>query len=476
MPADRPVPPVAIAKPRGRPSYDNASGFLSSPFQRIPINANFALYAALREMIPILNAAIIKKRKLIGCPIIDAKPETKREVSMWLKALQVNHVQTGWNNWLGTWVDNAMLYGRAHTEIILNSDNTEVFGVQELHPKTIYLRPNRDLYSVDIVQSQPLGGEPVTLPPLRMLNCIHDLRNDDPNGTSLLWGLPFVAEIMGKMLRNLGATWDRYGTPRYHVNWLPPDDFSDPNGTESDEIMSGLAEQFVGSLESGMQGDITDFYTSGKVTITIIGAEGEQLNIEMPMRAIAEQIVAVSNIPPFAFGLHWANGEQMSQIQADMLSTDIHNLREEIQGPIEYLIDFRQRLTGGDRNIKLIWPDPTLIDIFNKERANFFKQNARQIQYDVGTKLWRVGVFNNYDFAREARPEIAHLSDEEIDERLPDLATEAPEELGPGDNGDGRTGTGGGGGTGPGSATGTATGRGYLEHELETALNGNGRH
>src|SRR6188474_1899908 len=61
MPADRPVPPVAIAKPRGRPSYDNASGFLSSPFQRIPINANFALYAALREMIPILNAAIIKK-------------------------------------------------------------------------------------------------------------------------------------------------------------------------------------------------------------------------------------------------------------------------------------------------------------------------------------------------------------------------------------------------------------------------------
>jgi len=469
MPADRPAAPVAISRPRGRPSYEATDFLTPSAFQRIPVAANFGLYAALREMVPILNAAISKKRKLIGCPVIDGKPETKREVTAWLNSLAVNHIQTGWGNWIGTWTDNALLYGRAHTEIILNSDQSDVYGAQELHPKTVSLRSNRDRYSVDVVQQQSFGVEPVTLPPLRMLNLSHDIRGDDPNGTSILWGLPFITEIMGKMLKNLGSTWDRYGTPRYHINWMPSEDFSDPNGTESDAIMSGLAEQFVGSLESGIQGDIVDFYTSGKVTIEIIGANGESLNIEVPMRAISEQVVATTHIPPFAFGFHWANGDVMTQLQADLLTVDIKNLRGELQGPIEYLIDFRQRLTGGDRNIKLIWPQMSLIDIFNLERANFFKQNARQIQYDVGVKLWRVGVLSRWDFAREARPELDHLTNEEIDERLPDLELEPPEEMGPGDNGSGRTGTGGGGGENPGSLTGRAA----IDRELDLA-NGNG--
>lgn len=468
--AERDRPPVPISRPRGRASWDNPTFGYNNPWSQIPPTQNFALYAALRESIPILSAAITKKRQLIGCPLIDAKDETKREVLSWLGNLNVNHIQHGWNNALGTWIDSAMLFGRGHMEMILNSDRSDVWGLQPLHPKTITLKPNKDTYSIDIVQSQPFAGQPVLLPGALMLNFIHDLRGDDPNGTSLLWGLPFVAEIMQKVLKNLGSTWDRYGTPRYHVNWLPPDDFNDPDGSISQGVMADLSGNFVSALASGMQGDVVDFYTSGRVTVDIIGAQGDSLAIEMPMRAIAEQIVAATDIPPFAFGLHWAVGEQMTQLQADLLLTSIQNLRAELQPELEYLIDYRQRLTGGDRNVRLLWPEPTLIDIFNKNRAEFFRQTGRQIQVQVNDQLWQMGVISEYDYVREMRPELAHLTDDEIDSRLPDLEHEPPEPMAALPGGPGRTGTGGGGGLNPGSPAGGPGGGNMAADEIDAAV------
>lgn len=474
-PVERDRVPAPIIRPRSRRSDDNGNlAMLKNPWNRIQPTQNFGLYAAIRETIPIVDAAIVKKRQILGCPLIDAKPETRREVMAWLESLHVHGLQRGWGNWLATFADNALHYGRAHTEIIRTNDRTDVWGLQQIHPKTITLRPSEDRVSVEIVQSQPFAGEPILLPSLLMLNWMHEIHGDDPNGTSLLWGLPFVAEIMQKLFKNLGSTWDRFGTPRYHINWDPPDDWDDPDGTQSDEILADLSAQFNQSLESGVQGDIVDFYTSGKVTVSIIGAEGETLALEMPMRAVEEQIVTKTHIPPSAFGLHWASGEQLTQFQANLLTVDTNALRAEVTPEIAYLIDYRQRLTGGDRNIRLIWPEPTLIDIFNQSRADFFRQNAIQLQQRNLQNDWRLGLIDEYDYVRKMRPELAHLTDEEIDARLPDLAHEPPDEATPSDNGDGRTGTGGGGGLGPGSSTGNSL-NDMLYYQREALTNGNGK-
>lgn len=450
---ERERPPAAVVRPKGRPSYDQGNlSLLNNPWSRINPTQNFALYAAIREVCPIVDAAIVKKRQLIGCPIIDAAPDTKREVELWLASLRVNGLQRGLEMFLGTFADNGLHFGRAHAEIILNNERTDVWGIQQLHPKTIHLRPHPDRVSIEVVQNQPFGGEPQAIPTLLQLNYIHEVRGDDPNGTSLLWGLPFVAEIMQKLLKNLGSTWDRFGTPRYHINWEPPEDFDDPQGAIADEILSDLATQFNSSLESGVKGDIVDFYTSGKVTVTIIGAEGESLAVEMPMRTVAEQVVTRTGLPPFAFGLHWSPGEQLTQLQADLLRTDIATHRGELTPELAYLIDYRQRLTGGDRNVRLLWPEPTLIDVFAKTRADFFRQNALEIQMRNLVMQWRQGAVDAYDFVRATRPEISHLSNDEIDDRLPNLKKEPPELEADPATGAGRTGTGGGGGLGPGSA------------------------
>lgn len=481
-PAEVDRPPLPIRRPMGRQTYQlqGINDYLN-PFSRVPSAQNFALYYAIRESLPIVDAMITKTRQLIGRPYIDADDETKRELSAWADYLPVNHLQRGLGTWLNTWIDNALLYGRAHTEIILNRDGMDVYALQELHPRTINLRPHKDLYSIEIVQQQPFYGEPVRLDPLLMLNNIHDIRGDDPSGTSMLWGLPFVTEIMQKLFKSLGATWDRFGTPRYHINWEPPADFSDDDGSQADEIMGGFAAQFVSALESGMKGDIVDFYTSGKVTVSIIGAEGETLSIEQPMMAISQQVIAKSHIPPVAYGFNMSRGEVVTQIQADLLTTLIDGLRDEVTSGIMYLLDFRQRIAGKNRDFKLVWPKLTLIDIFAKSRADFFAENARQLRQENNNGLWRQGQMSVYDVVRAARPDMCHLTDDEIKRRLPGLILTPPAETAPNATGQGRTGTGGGGGLGPGSTTNEVRraleeeASGDIFHRSIARTNGNGR-
>jgi len=312
-------------RPRGRPSWDLSAGSaFRSPFTRVPTAQNYSLYHSLRETVPTINAAIIKTSEFMGTPTIEAEPDTQMEIEAWLAGLRVNRLQTGWKNWLTTWTGNCSEFGRAHTEIILTADRKDIYALSELHPATINLRPSADRYSVEIVQSGGFGAGPILLNPLLMLNAVHNVQGDDPNGTSLLWGMPLVAEIIAKITRHLGNTWERFGEPTYHVNWDTPEGFSDPTGSEADEIMGGIATRFAGSMDSLANGMKQDFFSSGKVTVTVIGAAGETLDFETPMRTLTEQIVAATGIPPFLFGFHWATTERMSAVQASVLSEMIH--------------------------------------------------------------------------------------------------------------------------------------------------------
>lgn len=421
------MPPVALSRPRGRASWA-LGGFdlFQNPLARVPTTQNYALYHSLRETIPLIDAAIVKTAEFVGEPTIDADTGTKQEIEDWLARVSVNRIQTGWKNWLTTWISNGLEYGRAHTEIILAADRKDIYALMELHPATLFLRPAGDRYSVQIVQNQALGTEPVLLNPRLLLNLIHNVQGDDPNGTSLLWGLPFVGEIIGKMINALGESWDRYGVPRYHVNWLPPEGFSDPQGSQSREIMSEISGKFQQGLVSAKEGDIRDFYTSGTVAVNIIGAAGEALDVEAPMRSLIEQVVAKTGIPPFAFGLQWATTERMSAVQAALLSEMIHNLRAEMTGELTYLITLRQQLAGRDTEFKLCWPAPTLLDDLDTSRAALFTEQSRDQLIKNEEALWRAGASDRLQFARQVRPDLAKLDDAELLRRLPDLPQEPP--------------------------------------------------
>jgi len=447
---DRFVPPVRISQPTAVPSWALGGIYQQiaiNPFGRVPLTQNYGLYRACRESLPLLDAAIVKMVQFVSVPTIKADDDTAAEIEAWLATLHVNRVQTGFSNWLGNFADNMLTYGRAHSEIVLNNDHSDVYGLLQIHPKTIALRPSVDRYSVLIVQNQALAGAPVVLPQLLTLSAYHSMREDDPNGTSLLWSMPFMAEILIKMTKSLGSTWERFGTPRYHVNWEPPADFPDPTGTKAQAFVDGLTNQFNASLQGGISNSIQDFFSAGKVTVTVIGADGEALDFGAPVRSLEEQICAATGIPPMAFGLQWSTTERMSAVQAALLSSHIRQIRTELDEELRYLIDLRQRLVGGDREFELEWPDPTLLDTAETSRARFFDESGRASQITNCLSLFRLGVYDQYDMARELRPELATLDAEQIDARLPNLATEAPPEAPPAAAGGGPDAGGGDGGS-----------------------------
>ena len=65
---------------------------------------------------------------------------------------------------------------------------------------------------------------------------------------------------------------------------------------------------------------VSDFVAVGDVQIKAIGADGQQMDSEVPVRQMLEQIVAKMGIPPFLLGLSWSSTERMSSQQADMLT------------------------------------------------------------------------------------------------------------------------------------------------------------
>jgi hypothetical protein len=426
---DRFVPPVRLTAPTAVPSWALGGIYQQlaiNPFARIPLTQNYGLYRALREAVPIIDRGVMKTVYFTGCPTVKADDATAKEINAWLSTLAVNRVQTGFDNWLVNYLANMLTYGRAHSEIVLNANRSDVYGLLQIHPKTIALRPSIDRYSALIVQNQALAGAPVVLPQLLTLNAYHEMEGDDANGTSMLWSMPFVAEIMIKMTKALGNTWDRFGCPRYHVNLVPPDAFPDPTAAKSAAFMQGVANQFASGNQNAVEGQVQDFYSSGKVTVQVIGADGEALDFAAPMRVIEEQVVAATDIPPMAFGLSWSTTERMSAVQASLLTNRIAQIRSEVDEEIRYLIDLRQRLVGGDREFALDWPDATLMDTAETSRARFFDESGRASQIQNCDALWQRGIFSQFDVARELRPELARLSDDEIRKRLPKLAAAPP--------------------------------------------------
>src|SRR5207237_1042949 len=123
--------------------------------------------------------------------------------------------QTGWEPWTESFTDDMLMFGRSHAEIILNNQRNEIAALTQIHPLTTAFRPQMDGYNLDLVQYQTASATPVLLSKDLLLSAVYDVRTDDPYGTSTLASLPLVGETQAKIIKSVGDTWQRFGTPRY---------------------------------------------------------------------------------------------------------------------------------------------------------------------------------------------------------------------------------------------------------------------
>lgn len=420
---------VALASSQTRRSYQLGSPVLANPFLIVPQHQNLVLYEQFAKTIPILPAAMRRITELVGCPKAASEDQDATdEVNEWWENVQVNQIQQGGANWFAGHVFDHQLYGRAHAELIPTADRTDIGAIQELHTRTIDLRPKAVAYGVEIVQRLALGGFPKVLNPALILTSVHDIQGDSPQGNSLIGGLEFVSEIYEKILIATRGVWNRFGQPSYWLNFEPPEKWDDPLGIRGAAINANQAAMMDNIEQARANGDIKNFSTVGKVTVQILGANGETLDIEVPGRHILEQICAATGLPPWMFGYHWSTTERLSRDQAIILGERIDSVREHLEAPLLYLFRLRQALVGRPFTEKcmLEWEAPSLMDATEEAKGDLLRAQADGAKLKILEREWTLGIVSNIDVAREMRGDLEGMTDAEVLAKLPDLLAAPP--------------------------------------------------
>ena len=432
---------VAIVRTQARPSWDQSfSGFIN-PFFKIPHAQNLYLLEQIPALIPSVGSAMRVLTQLVGCPKVVSENKAAAEEAMeWWENLRVNRTGTGGGLWFAGHVKDHLLYGRSHAEVIPTARYNEVLALQQLHTRTIEMRP-RSGYGVDLVQVQPFFSfDGKVLDQDLILTTIHDYQQDNPHGCSIICNLPRVSEILNRMLESLAATWERFGTPTFFVNYRPAKEISDPNGTKGAEVVASAMTGLQDAMLAKANNQTRDFGAAGDFDIQILGAQGEALDIAVPGRMILEEITSVFGLPSWMLGKHWSTTERLSENEAKLIGENVAEIRLHLLPSLRYLFTLRQLLVGRPFDFTLDWDAPSLIDAQGQATAEKMQADADAAQLKYDLELARLGILDMWQIAERHVDELKGKDQAEIERRLPRLLAEPPMPMLPAGPGGGQPG------------------------------------
>lgn len=345
--------------------------------------ADMSLYKALREAIPVIDAAILKIVRLMGSfeAVCESK-EATRALSDFLRSVNVGGSQQGIDSFMSVFIEQLLTYGTAVGEIVTDGrDITHLFNA-DLRAVTLSEGKN----PLDITVSADNGnGEflPVKYPELVLLAVLSP-EAGKLYGTSVLKGLPFVSDILLKIYNTLGINWERVGNVRFSVNYKPQNDALDM--AYAQERATLVADEWSKTMDSN--GSVRDFIAVGDVSIKAIGSDIQILDSEVPVRQMLEQIIAKLGIPPFILGLNWSTTERMSAQQADILTSEIEFYRRAVEPALRKICSLWLRMNGYADRFSIEWESITLQDITELSRSRLYNAQAEKLEKETAGETY----------------------------------------------------------------------------------------
>ena len=362
---------AAQLRDAGRHPFTQLDGY-------VPLhNGEIALYRAIREAVPVVDAAICKLVRLCGGVTAVCRDKRAQEgLDRFLRTVPVGRGQRGIQALQDHYLDSMLTCGRAVGEMVPSRDGRNIAA----------------LLCADVGRVEIKDGES----PLDFALCVRDsdgkVREAErqelllftpfqpetcaPYGVSMLRSMPFLAEIFLKIFEAMGKNWERMGNVRFAVVC------KGENGTQAQERCNAVAKEWGAAMQAGRAGAVRDFVCAGDVDIRAIGADNQTLDSEVPVRQILEQLVAKTGIPPFLLGLSWSSTERMSSQQADIMTSEIAAIRRGLEPVVEQICELWLRLQGFDDNVKIDWADVNLQDEESEARAALYRAQARAIEED----------------------------------------------------------------------------------------------
>ncbi len=342
------------------------------------LGAQGRLYRAVRSAVPAVDAAIGKIIRLVGGVSVVCEEEAAQAgLRQFLRTVPVGRGQVGINAFLDMYLDSMLTFGQAVGEIVLERGREEIAALLCGRVEEIEVRQGATPLEFVICGPGRDGGmDPLPRQEL-LLFTPYNPEADSPCGVSILRGMPFLAELLGKIYAAMGANWERMGNVRFAVVYKPRSGEMDP--AECAERGRQIAREWSRAMESGRDGSVRDFVAIGDVEIKVIGADNQVLDSEAPVRQILEQLVAKTGIPPFMLGLSWSSTERMSAQQADILTSELTAIRRGLTPVVEKICRLWLRLHGWYGGFEVVWDDINLQDQVEEAKAEWYRQQARQI-------------------------------------------------------------------------------------------------
>ena len=289
------------------------------------------LYQAVREAVPVVDAAVCKLIRLSGGALVFCEdPETEKRLRDFLERVPAGRGQYGINAFLEQYLESLLICGGAVGEMVPAAGNRDLAALLCGRMDRIELREGESPLDFQIFGPDE-RGRMVALPyqELLLFTPLHP-EAEHPYGVSLLRGLPFMADILMKIYNTVGVNWERCGNMRFAVTCRD----GDGNAAERGQL---LASEWSRAMQDTRSGSVRDFVAVGDVDIKVIGGDAPILDSQVPVRQVLEQIVAKTSIPPFMLGLNWNSTERMSAQQADMLTTEITAIRRTLTPVVEQI-------------------------------------------------------------------------------------------------------------------------------------------
>ncbi len=334
------------------------------------------VYQALREGIPIIDAAIQKTIHLVGGFEIKVDDKNiQNTLNDFLRNINVNSNQQGIEAFINEYMNSLLTYGTAVGEIVMNS-NCDIVALYNAPLDYLEIKRGKSPLDIQFYSRKELGNAVPIKRPQRILFSVLNPEAGQITGNSILKGLPFVSSILLKIFNTTGINFDRLGNIRFAVTYKPTDNPIDKNYTS--ERAKSIATEWSNAMNSS--GSVKDFVCVGDVDIKVIGSDNQLIDTEVPVRQMLEQIVSKLGIPPFMLGLSWSSTERMSSQQADLLTSELEAYRRILTPVIEKIATAFLRTNGYACKPTVEWNNITLQDEVELAKARLYNAQAEEIE------------------------------------------------------------------------------------------------
>lgn len=364
-----PAPVVQVRREEGHPF-----GVMN---RYVPLcTGEAALYRAIREGVPIVDAAIWKLTRLCGgVGVRCANPEAQAGLDEFFRSVDTGWGQRGVQSFLDRYLDDLFTCGRALGEIVLTRDGREIAALLCADPEQVEMKMGNSPLEFQLCRSGVGEGRELPWQELLLFTPFQPT-GDAPCGVSLLRSMPFMAGILMKIFQATGQNWERAGNLRFAVVCRPGE------GEEAfaQERCGQIAQEWSAAMQAGRDGCVRDFVAVGDVDIRVIGADSQVLDSQVPVRQILEQLVARTGIPPFMLGLSWSSTERMSAQQADLLTSEVTAIRRGLEPALRRVAGLWLRLHGFGDRVEILWEDINLQDIVEEAKAELYRAQAEKLR------------------------------------------------------------------------------------------------